>query len=61
MTVVAAGAFDPRSARARAGGRHQAGHDWQRSLGIALKRAIVQHLRGRGLAVLDVGTDERIR
>jgi ribose 5-phosphate isomerase B len=25
--------------------------------GIALKRAIVQHLRGRGLAVTDVGTD----
>jgi ribose 5-phosphate isomerase B len=25
--------------------------------GLALKQAIVQHLRGRGLAVLDVGTD----
>lgn len=25
--------------------------------GLALKRAIVQHLRGRGLAVTDVGTD----
>jgi ribose 5-phosphate isomerase B len=25
--------------------------------GVALKRAIVQHLRGRGLAVNDVGTD----
>jgi ribose 5-phosphate isomerase B len=25
--------------------------------GVALKRAVVQHLRGRGLAVLDVGTD----
>jgi ribose 5-phosphate isomerase B len=25
--------------------------------GLALKKAIVQHLRGRGLAVLDVGTD----
>ncbi|HET7217445.1 MAG TPA: RpiB/LacA/LacB family sugar-phosphate isomerase [Vicinamibacterales bacterium] len=25
--------------------------------GVALKRAILQHLRGRGLAVLDVGTD----
>jgi ribose 5-phosphate isomerase B len=25
--------------------------------GVALKRAIVQHLRGRGLSVLDVGTD----
>src|SRR6185295_4451387 len=26
--------------------------------GIAHKKAIVQHLRGRGLAVLDVGTDK---
>jgi len=26
--------------------------------GIALKRVLVQHLRGRGLAVLDVGTDK---
>ena len=25
--------------------------------GVALKRAILQHLRGRGLSVLDVGTD----
>jgi ribose 5-phosphate isomerase B len=25
--------------------------------GVALKRALVQHLRGRGIAVLDVGTD----
>jgi len=25
--------------------------------GVALKRALVQHLRGRGLSVLDVGTD----
>ena len=25
--------------------------------GVALKRALVQHLRGRGLAVTDVGTD----
>ena len=28
---------------------------------MALKRALVQHLRGRGLAVLDVGTDGPIR
>ncbi|OFW08551.1 MAG: ribose 5-phosphate isomerase B [Acidobacteria bacterium RIFCSPLOWO2_02_FULL_67_36] len=26
--------------------------------GIALKRALVQHLRGRGLSVTDVGTDK---
>ena len=26
--------------------------------GIALKKVLVQHLRGRGLAVLDVGTDK---
>jgi len=26
--------------------------------GIALKKALVQHLRGRGIAVLDVGTDQ---
>jgi hypothetical protein len=25
--------------------------------GVAIKRALVTHLRGRGLAVLDVGTD----
>jgi ribose 5-phosphate isomerase B len=25
--------------------------------GVALKRALVQHLRGRGLSVIDVGTD----
>src|SRR5215204_3407591 len=25
--------------------------------GVAMKRALVQHLRGRGLAVIDVGTD----
>ena len=26
--------------------------------GVALKRAVLQHLRGRGLAVTDLGTDE---
>src|SRR5687767_2848514 len=26
--------------------------------GIAIKKAIVQHLRGKGVAVLDVGTDK---
>ena len=26
--------------------------------GVALKKALVQHLRGRGIAVLDIGTDQ---
>jgi ribose 5-phosphate isomerase B len=59
VTVVAAGAFDPAlgaeltpAADIR---RVTIGNDHS---GIALKRAIVQHLRGRGLAVLDVGTDK---
>jgi ribose 5-phosphate isomerase B len=58
IVVVAAGASDPALAadlvppsnirRVAIGGDHT---------GVALKRAILQHLRGRGLAVLDLGTD----
>lgn len=57
VTVVAAGAADPALAdlapvsdvrRVAIGSDHT---------GVAVKRAIVQHLRGRGLAVTDVGTD----
>jgi ribose 5-phosphate isomerase B len=59
VTVVAAGAFDPALASGLAPvadiRRVTIGNDHS---GIVLKRAIVQHLRGRGLAVLDVGTDK---
>ena len=58
VTVVTAGAFDPALAQGLApaneirrvaiGGDHS---------GVPLKRALVQHLRGRGLAVTDLGTD----
>ncbi len=58
VTVVPAGSFDPALPadlappadvrRVTIGSDHS---------GVALKRALVAHLRGRGLAVLDVGTD----
>lgn len=58
VTVVATGASDPQLPadlvpvadvrRVVIGSDHS---------GVALKRALVQHLRGRGLAVIDVGTD----
>ena len=58
VTVVATGATDPELPadlvpvadvrRVVIGSDHS---------GVALKRALVQHLRGRGLAVVDVGTD----
>ena len=58
VTVVATGATDPELPadlvpvadvrRVVIGSDHS---------GVALKRALVLHLRGRGLAVLDVGTD----
>jgi ribose 5-phosphate isomerase B len=58
VTVVATGATDPELPadlvpvadvrRVVIGSDHS---------GVALKRALVVHLRGRGLAVLDVGTD----
>jgi ribose 5-phosphate isomerase B len=58
VTVVPAGAYDPALAndlvpvadirRVTIGNDHS---------GVTLKRAIVQHLRGRGLAVLDVGAN----
>lgn len=58
VTVVAAGALDPSLPsdlapvadvrRVAIGSDHS---------GVALKKALVQHLRGRGLAVTDVGTD----
>ena len=58
VTVVATGATDPQLPpdlapvadvrRVAIGSDHS---------GVALKRALVQHLRGRGLAVTDVGTD----
>src|ERR671919_1977116 len=59
VTVVAAGSADPSLAadlppvadvrRVVIGNDHT---------GVRLKQALVQHLRGRGLQVLDVGTDE---
>ncbi len=59
ITVVAAGAFDgalPADLVPVADIRRVAvGND---HTGVAMKRAIVAHLRGRGLAVLDVGTDK---
>jgi len=58
VTVVAVGALDPNLPsdlapvadvrRVTIGSDHS---------GVALKKALVQHLRGRGLAVTDVGTD----
>jgi ribose 5-phosphate isomerase B len=58
VTVVPAGSFDPAlpadlapPAEVR---RVTIGSDHS---GVALKRSLVAHLRGRGLAVLDVGTD----
>jgi ribose 5-phosphate isomerase B len=58
VTVVATGTSDPQLPadlvpvadvrRVAIGSDHS---------GVALKRALVQHLRGRGLAVTDVGTD----
>ena len=58
ITVVAAGANDPAMAEGLAPvsdiRRVFVGCD---HTGIALKRAVVQHLRGRGVAVTDVGTD----
>ncbi len=58
VTVVPAGTFDPMLPpdlappadirRLTIGSDHS---------GVALKRVIVQHLRGRGLSVLDIGTD----
>jgi ribose 5-phosphate isomerase B len=56
VTVVAAGSQDPSLAADLAPAaevrRVTIGNDHS---GVALKKAIVQHLRGRGLAVLDVG------
>jgi ribose 5-phosphate isomerase B len=58
VTVVAAGAMDPGLPADLAPPadikRIAIGTDHS---GIALKRALVAHLRGRGLAVTDVGTD----
>jgi ribose 5-phosphate isomerase B len=58
VTVIAAGSADPslpadlapaaEIRRAAIGSDHT---------GVALKRALVAHLRGRGIAVLDLGTD----
>ena len=59
VTVVTAGALDSSLAAGLVPAadvrRVTIGNDHS---GIALKRAIVQHLRGRGLAVLDLGTDK---
>jgi ribose 5-phosphate isomerase B len=58
VTVVAAGVNDPQLppdlAPVADVRRVVIGSDHS---GVALKRALVQHLRGRGLAVHDVGTD----
>lgn len=58
VTVVPAGTADPALpddlAPAADVRRVTIGSDHS---GVALKRALVQHLRGRGLSVLDVGTD----
>lgn len=58
VTVVPAGTYDPAlpadlapTADIR---RVAIGSD---HTGVAMKRAVVQHLRGKGLAVVDVGTD----
>ena len=58
VTVVGAGAHDPLLARDLAPAsdirRVAIGSD---HTGVALKRGLLQHLRGRGLAVQDLGTD----
>jgi ribose 5-phosphate isomerase B len=58
VTVVAAGAYgpglEPDLVPASDIRRVAIGND---HTGVVLKRAVVQHLRGRGLAVIDVGTD----
>jgi ribose 5-phosphate isomerase B len=58
VTVVGAGAHDPQLARDLAPAsdirRVAIGSD---HTGVALKRGLLQHLRGRGLAVQDLGTD----
>jgi ribose 5-phosphate isomerase B len=58
VTVIPAGDADPSLAADLAPAaeirRVAIGSD---HTGVALKKAIVQHLRGRGLAVTDVGTD----
>jgi ribose 5-phosphate isomerase B len=58
ITVVTAGAFDPALANDLAPAadirRVTIGNDHS---GVALKRSILQHLRGRGVAVLDVGAN----
>lgn len=58
VTVVPAGSLDPSLpddlAPAADIRRLAIGND---HTGIALKRALVRHLRGRGLSVLDLGTD----
>ena len=58
VTVIAAGSSDPSLPADLAPvsdiRRVVIGND---HTGIAMKKAIVQHLRGRGLAVADVGTD----
>jgi ribose 5-phosphate isomerase B len=58
VTVIAAGAYDPGLAPDLAPTRDvrrvAIGSD---HTGVGLKRALVQHLRGRGLAVTDHGTD----
>jgi len=58
VSVVTAGAYDPSLAADLAPvadiRRVTIGNDHS---GVALKRAILQHLRGRGLAVLDVGAN----
>src|SRR4051812_608188 len=58
VTVVGAGSRDagPAAALVPAGDvrRVAIGSD---HTGVAMKRALVQHLRGRGLAVTDLGTD----
>lgn len=58
VTVIPAGAADPSLpadlAPAADIRRVAIGND---HTGIALKKALVQHLRGRGIAVLDLGTD----
>ena len=58
VTVVATGATDPQLPADLAPvadvRRVVIGSDHS---GVALKRSLVQHLRGRGLAVTDVGTD----
>jgi ribose 5-phosphate isomerase B len=59
VTVVAAGSTDPSLAADLAPAadvrRVAVGND---HTGVRLKHSLVQHLRGRGLQVLDVGTDK---